>query len=314
MRELMSSHHSAECSPPADDADATPLLAGVERRRVALASGVELALLDFGGDGPLALLHHANGFCAATLVLVAEGLTDRFRVIAMDARGHGASSKPPADTAYAWSVFGTDLAEAAGRIAGELDRPRVALGVGHSFGGTATLAAAAGSPGLFERLVCIDPVILPPARPGSHPPSDSGNRLREGALRRRRSWPSREEARDHLRSRSLFARFEPRALDLYIGFGLEDLPEGGVGLCCPPEVEAAIFAGGDHDLHERVAGLETPTLLLWARRGNFARATYEALAARMPRATVRDLEAGHLAPMESPGVVLAAIDRFLAGA
>ncbi len=277
-----------------------------------LASGIELALLDFGGDGPLAFLHHANGFCAATLALVAEGLSDRFRVVAMDARGHGASSKPPADTAYAWSVFGADLAEAAGRVARELDRPRVALGVGHSFGGTATLAAAARSPALFERLVCVDPVILPPAPPRAGPASEAGHRLREGALRRRRSWPSRDEARAHLQCRSLFARFEPRALDLYIAFGLEDLPEGGVGLCCPPEVEAAIFAGGDHDLPERVAGLETPTLLLWARRGNFARATYEALATRMSRATVEDLEAGHLAPMEEPGVVLAAIDRFLA--
>ena len=48
----------------ADARTADAILADVIRRRVSLASGLEIALLDFGGDGPLALLHHANGFCA----------------------------------------------------------------------------------------------------------------------------------------------------------------------------------------------------------------------------------------------------------
>ena len=32
---------------------------------------IEIAGWDFGGEGPLALLHHANGMCAATWGLVA---------------------------------------------------------------------------------------------------------------------------------------------------------------------------------------------------------------------------------------------------
>jgi hypothetical protein len=42
--------------------------------------GIEIAVLDWGGSGPLALLHHANGFCAGLWDAVAAGLRGRFRV------------------------------------------------------------------------------------------------------------------------------------------------------------------------------------------------------------------------------------------
>src|SRR5258706_5837286 len=104
------------------------MLEDVTRRRLALPEhGVEIALLDWGGSGPLALFHHANGFCAATLDLVARPLRRHFRVIGMDARGHGDSSRPGASFAqraegerrpsggepYAWGEFGADLAAVA---------------------------------------------------------------------------------------------------------------------------------------------------------------------------------------------------------
>ena len=54
---------------------------------------------------PLALLHHANGFCGGMWALVVEALGDDFHCLALDARGHGDSSKPEADAAYAWSCF-----------------------------------------------------------------------------------------------------------------------------------------------------------------------------------------------------------------
>ena len=128
-----------------------------ESRRLVLPErGVEIALLDWGGDGPLVLMHHANGFCAGTLGLVAEGLVDRFRVIGMDARGHGRSSKPEGDAAYAWHHFAEDYLAVARRLAGE-HGGRVAVALGHSFGGTSAFGAAAREPALFERLVLVDP-------------------------------------------------------------------------------------------------------------------------------------------------------------
>jgi len=118
------------------------MLSQVRRRKLALhGSSIEIALLDWGGDGPLALLHHANGFCAGVWGLVAERLRGHYRVIAMDARGHGDSSKPKGADCYHWELFGRDLLGVAEALAAEHPDGRIALGLGHSFGGIALLMA-----------------------------------------------------------------------------------------------------------------------------------------------------------------------------
>src|SRR5260221_8016211 len=82
---------------------ARALLGRAERRTFHLPErGVTLAALDWGGRGPLALLHHANGFCKGVWALVADALRERGHVIAFDARGHGDSSRPEGADAYAW--------------------------------------------------------------------------------------------------------------------------------------------------------------------------------------------------------------------
>ena len=117
------------------------VLSGVARRVIRLPeSGVEIALLDWGGEGPPALLHHANGFCAALWGPVARHLRSRFRLIAMDARGHGDSPRPEGPGAFSWDLLAADLLGVGELLLAELGAPRFALGLGHSFGGTLTLA------------------------------------------------------------------------------------------------------------------------------------------------------------------------------
>jgi pimeloyl-ACP methyl ester carboxylesterase len=278
---------------------------------LALETGVELALLDWGGEGPLALLHHANGFCAGVWGLVAEKLRDRYRVIALDARGHGDSSRPPGPGAYQWERFPEDLVALAEQLTKELGREPVALGLGHSFGGTAFLGAASRRPELFERLVLVDPVT-PPA-PGSAAATlrrPHTNRLAAGARKRTRVFASREDARARWARRSLFAACDPRALDLYAVHGLRERPDGRVELKCPGDVEATIFESAAIDVFEWARGVQAPTLLLWARRGNFSRATYEKLAASMRAGRVEEVDAGHLVPLERPDLVVAAVEEW----
>lgn len=288
-------------------------LPGVARRRVALATDVELALLDWGGEGPLALLHHANGFCAGVWGLVAEKLRARWRVVAFDARGHGDSSRPEGPAAYQWERFPEDVVALADHLVGELGAPRVALGLGHSFGGTALLGAASQRTDLFERLVLVDPVT--PPRPGSQAAAarrPNTNSLADGARRRAHLFASREEARARWARRAIFAEWDPRALDLYAVHGLRERPDGRVELKCPGEVEAAIFESASIDVHEWARGVRSPTLFLWAKRGNFSRATHRELAESMPAGRVEDLDAGHLVPMERPDLVVDAVERFAA--
>ncbi len=288
-----------------------PLPSSIKRRRVALpASGVEIALLDWGGTGPLALLHHANGFCGAMWSLVADLLQPHFRVVAMDARGHGDSSRPRDEDAYRWSRFAEDILGVARILAPEAPGARVALGLGHSFGGTSMLAAAADAPGLFERIVAVDPVVIPPSLL-AEPRRERPRGLAEGARRRRGVFASRAEARSKWEGRDFFARWDARALDLYVEEGLRDRADGKVELKCAPEMEATVFeATGAFDVFERVASITAPVLLLWAARGNFSRSVYESLLERMPRGRVETVDAGHLAPMEQPRLVSDAVLRF----
>jgi pimeloyl-ACP methyl ester carboxylesterase len=111
--------------------------------------GVRLAGVDFGGDGPPALLLHGLAGYAGEWASTAEWLTKRCRVVALDARGHGASERFPADVSRAAHV-----ADAAFAI------DELALGpvvvVGQSLGGQAAILLAAQCPDLVRRLVLAD--------------------------------------------------------------------------------------------------------------------------------------------------------------
>jgi pimeloyl-ACP methyl ester carboxylesterase len=271
-------------------------------------------LLDWGGAGPLALFHHANGFCAATLDLVARPLTRHFRVIGMEARGHGDSSRPTgADAdAYQWREFGADLAAVARVLAAEAGG-RIALGLGHSFGGTSMLLAAAQEPDLFERLVLVDPVLHAPRAAASWDPERlaRAGSLLERAARRRAVFPDRAAARENWRDKELFQNWDPRAYELYLAEGLGDRADGQVELKCAPETEAAIYAAGPTtDVWDRVEKLAVPTLLLWAMHGDFPRSVFADYAARMLNARIQDVDAGHLVPMEQPELVIDAVLAF----
>jgi pimeloyl-ACP methyl ester carboxylesterase len=133
----------------------------------------------------------------------------------------------------------------------------------------------------------------------------------ERATKRRHDWPSRGSARAFFAERDLFGAWHATALDLYVLDGLRARADGSVELKCPGAVEAAVFASGEGvDVEASVRGVTVPALWLWATRGNFSRARYEALAASMREARVEDLDAGHLAPMERPDLVAEAILRF----
>lgn len=287
----------------------------VVRRRVRLpGTGVEIAIQDWGGDGPLALLHHANGFCAALWAPVAEALRDRFHIVAMDARGSGDSPLPQVaegENPCAWDAMARDVVGVAEILLAESGQRQIGLGLGHSFGGTLTLLAEASRPGLFERIVAVDPVTPPPPEMLAALPASKGLELAERAKRRRSVWPDRAAARAHFAARELFRHWTDRALDLYVAEGLRLRTDGQVELKCSPAVEAFVFAGPDTlDVFRAVVGLQAPTLLLWARRGNFPRVAFERLVSGMLDGRIEDIDAGHLLPMEVPEAVVAAIRRF----
>lgn len=296
-------------------ASALPLVDGVARGRAPGATdGVELAYLDWGGEGPLVVLLHANGFCAATWAPIASALRKRHRVIALDARGHGDSTPvPPASdpAAYAWATLARDVDCALAAILARTGRDRIALGVGHSMGGALVAANAVERPARFERLLLCDPVLLPPV-PRDPAAGPRSNPLAVATRKRRDRFPSPAAAYAHCRSRGLYADFTKEALALYVGFGMRETKPGELALCCDREVEAAIFDnGGMLDLGPSIDRLTSELLILYAAKSGFSRPYYEELARRAPHARVETVDAGHLFPMDEPGLVIDAIERLM---
>lgn len=286
------------------------MVPSIDRRRVALPErGVELALVDWGGDGPLCLFSHANGFCADSFGLVAASLVRRYRVIGFDSRGHGDSSKLEAPAAYEWEEFADDLIALTRWLCAELELPSVALGVGHSFGGTCMLTAAARHPELFDRIALLDPVLLPP--PASIPWPAGQHPMAERARKRTQVFDSRDTVRAKWAERGTFGDWDSRALELYLQHGFRDRADGRVELKCPGEVEAAVYElGRNFDLMEQVEGLRTPGTLYFAEGGQFPLSNVEKLIERAGCLELESLPGGHLLPMIVPDLVA---ERLLQG-
>ena len=104
-------------------------------------------------DRPSALLLHGITSSALSWVRVGPALADRYRVYALDMRGHGESIKPPAG---AYSLRHTAADAAAFIEALGLDHPMV---MGHSWGGATAMLLASGA-GLDRPAPALAQVIL----------------------------------------------------------------------------------------------------------------------------------------------------------
>ena len=104
---------------------------------------------DWGGDGqPIVLVHGLASNCRIW-DLVAPILSQRFRVVAIDQRGHGETFKP--DSGY---DFATVTADLRGFIEGlGISNPVI---VGHSWGGDVALEYAVEYPGQARGLCFVD--------------------------------------------------------------------------------------------------------------------------------------------------------------
>jgi len=113
-----------------------------------VAEGIRLRALDWGGNGAPVLLLHGGALTAQTWDYVCVGLRSEFRMIALDMRGHGASS---------WS---DDYS--IGRLAADAAQAAAALSilqlhvVGMSLGGVAAAELALTAPNLVKSLTMVD--------------------------------------------------------------------------------------------------------------------------------------------------------------
>lgn len=119
--------------------------------RVVIRDGVRLVCRDWGGDGPAVLLLHGLAGHAGEWDHLAAGLRDRdrYRVLALDQRGHGSSERLPGDATRA--AYTADVLA----VIDQLALGRVVL-AGQSLGGHTAMLAAAAAPERVRALVLIE--------------------------------------------------------------------------------------------------------------------------------------------------------------
>lgn len=269
-----------------------------------LSNGITLVGFEWPGEGAPILLAHATGFHARVWDEVARRLPGR-RVISLDLRGHGRSSKPAPP--YHWHRFGEDVA----LLIDDLDLSGI-IGVGHSMGGHTIVDAAVQRPGRFAALMLADPTIFP---------IDRGTQPAEGAFdfvaKRRNVWASPEEMIERFESRFPFNVWEPQTLRDYAVYGLLRAADGSdhLELACPPLIEAAVLAGRaseEADVLPHLGAVTVPVRLIRARAPEpgetpapfTASPTMPTLASRFPNAMdVYRPDLSHFIPMQAPDLV-----------
>ncbi|BEI94225.1 uncharacterized protein CcaverHIS019_0606840 [Cutaneotrichosporon cavernicola] len=190
--------------------------------------------------------------------------------------------------------------------------PRKVFAVGHSFGGNASVQAAAASPELFEGLFLIEPMTNPTGANNS----PARHYFIQGlTLKRRDTWPSVEAAQAN-RSNPMFSKFPDATFGLWLSHGLVPTRTGEVTLATPPWCEAVVFS----DCHSPQRGwdllptLKMPVGFVTAEDASWIGGAEIAaeITSRPPRARNERTRAGHVAVQEDPVGVGEALGRYLA--
>lgn len=281
-----------------------------DQRAVRLASGLTLAYRDWGGSGrPIVLVH---GLASSYTIwdLVAPRLAERFRVVALDQRGHGRSDKP--DGPFDLSTYAGDLRA----FLTALGLGRVLL-VGHSWGGNVVLQLAVETPELTAGLILVDGGFLEL----SARPDWSWERVEQELAPPNLAGLTREQLLQRANQGDLAAVWSPAVAASVLGH-FELLPDGQLRPWLRREHHMRILrALWEHRPSELWTAVRCPVLLVPARRSDVDQRSAPpqtmkerlvALAAeRLARSRTIWLEDTiHDVPLQRPAELAAAITEF----
>ncbi|RMG78648.1 MAG: alpha/beta hydrolase [Bacteroidetes bacterium] len=266
---------------------------------------------DFGGEGPVLVFAHANGFPPGAYRRFLEPFTRLGRVIAIRHRPLW-QEKPDAHST--WHQVRDDLIAFL-----DTQNLRQVIGMGHSMGGVATMLAAARRPDLFSRLVLIEPVFIPSDwqfifRLLPNALKQRFNPMIKGALRRQDFWKDQAEVFKSWRRARAFARVSDEVLWDYVRAGTTST-DGGFRLAYSKYWEANYY-GRIPRVWPDLRQVRLPTLGI---RGQFSDTIFpkawKKWAQCQPHAVLHTFEgAGHLIPMEAPDALAAFIIGHLQNA
>lgn len=260
--------------------------------------GGAIAALDLGpASRPVdVIFSHANGFNGRTYRSILSPLAGSLRILAIDLRGHGATTLPATiEGREGWPQFRDDLLALMAAVA---EGPVVLAG--HSMGGTSSLLAAAAAPDRVRALALFDPVVMTPDAETMH-----DNPLAAGAERRRATFPSKAAVVAAYTGKGAFRTWSPEQLADYVEAGFRDTETGEVTLTCTPAWEASNFRTHNYDAWAAFRESRCPIRILRAEvASTFRLEGIEAELAATGRIAIATVPGtSHFLPMERPDLV-----------
>jgi pimeloyl-ACP methyl ester carboxylesterase len=260
--------------------------------------GLKFHYLDWGGDGPpLVMLHGFTGH-AHTWDHTAAALRPRYRVLALDQRGHG-------DTQWAHAYGSRLMVEDVRRFLDALELDRVTL-MGLSMGGNVAYLFAATYPERVDRLVVLD--IGPEVAP-------AGAARIAGGLDAPDTFASEDEAVSQARLAN--PRPTDQSLRHRVVHNLRPDGKGGLTYKWDKALRDGTASRDDHSPAERWAAwraVRVPTLLVRGAESDIlAAGTAEQMVAENPNATLAVIDdCGHSITLDRPESLVEVLRPWLA--
>ena len=257
---------------------------------------------------------HANGFNGLTYQSLLKNISKEFRVTTYDMRGHGDTTlKADPKKLRSWHSFRDDLIF----LIENSNAPAVLSG--HSLGGTASWLAALLRPDLVEKLVLVDPVILPLRYIfGYHlfnffNMAHFLNPLAKNALIRRNEWKTKEEAYDYFSEKKLFSKVSKEALNDYVNHGLKHNKNNKLTLKCDPKWESSCFQLNTKEVWDGVEHLKIPIKIILTKNSAVCnKFSQERIKKLAPQTEIVFIEnTTHMLPLEASEEVSEEINKFL---
>jgi len=259
---------------------------------------IVIEYLHYPADKPDLVMLHATGFLPWMWHPIAERLEKNFNIIIPFFCDHRWAQP---EEGLSWQLLSDDL-YAMFRALGV----RAPFIVGHSMGATVATLCSALNPLNPAAMVLIEPIYLPQIfydqkiTVEQHP-------LASRSIKRRNHWESSEQVRHYLKGKKLFAKWDPRMMDLYILHGMISADSGsGLMLACSPEKEASLFMGCNaRDPWPLLSAIKCPVLVVEGGMSeNRLYIDLKKVASMFPAGKYTEVEhAGHLVPMEQPDIV-----------
>jgi esterase len=260
-------------------------------------NGLRIHYVDWGGEGkPPFVMVHGLDRVARTFDHLATRFTSKYRVLAIDMRGHGDSGWDPQGRYLVEDHVG-DLEG----VVGQLELRDLVLW-GNSTGGRVVQVFAGKHPELVSRVISEDV--------GPERPRQIADNYAKRVQQEQAGWASQDELLAQLRKSN--PRMSPAVLEPYVRYGTKKRADGRIEWKRDPQLVKGFVAT---ELWRYVRNIKAPILYIIGGRSNIVPPeTQDELRKTLPNAQLVTIpDVGHYPSDEKTDEVVTIVNRFLAG-